>query len=79
MSSGPVPFHGPSLDVHVDPDGTANVNVRLGVTAHVAFRVTRRQRAMIWAQMRPTMPYVFASLVALGLLVTATTTPPMPG
>ncbi|MGO9875763.1 MAG: hypothetical protein ACLPVY_18430 [Acidimicrobiia bacterium] len=34
---------------------------------------------MIWAQMRPAMPYVFGSvsLLALGLLVTATTTPPM--
>jgi hypothetical protein len=36
---------------------------------------------MIWAEMRPAMPYVGASafLLALGLLVTATTTPPMTG
>ncbi len=40
MSSGPVPSHGPSFDVQVDPDGTANVNVRLGASAQVAFRVT---------------------------------------
>ncbi len=81
MSSGPVPSHGPSFDVHVDPDGTANVNIGFGASAHVAFRVTRQQRAMIWAQMRPAMPYAFASvsLLALGLLVIATTTPPMTG
>jgi hypothetical protein len=67
--------------VHVDPDGTANVNIGFGANAHVAFQVTRQQRAMILAQMRPAMPYAFASvsLLALGLLVIATTTPPMTG
>lgn len=81
MSSDPVPSHGPSFDVHVDPDGTVKVNVRLGAGAHVAFRVTRQQRSTTWAQMRPAMPYVLASasLLGLGLLATAMTTPPMRG
>lgn len=64
MSSELNPSGGRSFDVHFDPDGTAHVNVRLGHSAHVTFEVTRKQQAKVWAQMRPAMPYVAASLVA---------------
>lgn len=76
MSSRPSPGDGGSFDVHLDHDGTAHFQLRVGGRAHLSFEITREQQLKIWARMRPAVPYLAASvMLVVGLAVVTPTGP----